>query len=119
MLQPEVRGVVAQRQQKVILAVVSRAKQGSCLSNEPLVVVDGVSGKLQSGFAVRRGVDVMLDRSLGREWSAAEMCAGQDRRVHERGERNGLESGFVAVFAGNDQGRIVMPARGQLERGRE
>ena len=116
MFQPEVRGVVTERKQKVVFAIVPRAVKRPSLRDQALVLVDGWLRHLQRGISIRDFVDVVLDRAFRRKRNAAEMRPGQHRRIHQRGQRYLLEIDLACRFTGHRQCGAELPASGQLQR---
>src|SRR6202050_135624 len=80
MLKTEVSDVVAERQQKVIVAIMARTEKGACFSNKLVQVYLGFGCHRQRRFAVRRDVDIVR-RILSRgQLDSAVIAACEYRR---------------------------------------
>ncbi len=93
MLKSEVRGVIAQRQQEVIVRVVSRSKQRDGFGDHAL---QG-GGQLGTDFQIRRvvGRDVDLVRWIHRQRNDQKILTGEHRRIDEPIERHGSKINFA------------------------
>ncbi len=86
MLQPEVRHVVAQTVEKVIVAIVLRSKKRVRLRHQILIMLPNIGGRIERGGAV--GCNVHLD------WRCLPWIQGNDfqilsrdyGRIHQSGE---------------------------------
>ena len=92
MFQAEMRDMIAQREQEMIVAIVAGAKQFARFSHQidHLLLVFGAH--IQSGFAVGDHVKFMMDGfARRREVNDPIKLSGNDGRVHKQIQRNRLE----------------------------
>src|ERR1700677_4564540 len=115
MLQTEVSDVVAERQQKVIVAIMSRTEKSACLSNKLVQVHFGFGCHRQGRFAVRRDVDVVR-RILSRcQLDFAEIAACEYRRIHERVQGHRREIDCVSILFRSGKSCPVLPSGRKLQ----
>jgi hypothetical protein len=118
MLQPEVRDLIAQRHQPVVVAIVRRAEKRDGLLDQPRVLLLEAGGRLEREGVLRSQVDGVAQAGAVGDVDLPELRAHLYRRVDQRGQRHGLE-GDVAAAAAGLQRRGVLPAGGEAEAGRE
>ena len=89
--------LIAQGKQKVILPVVARSEQRSSLGNQFLISGDILSGHGQVLLGVGNQIHD-VDRRFSRlgQFDLAIVSSGDQRRIDQRGERNGSELHVVA-----------------------
>ncbi len=114
-LQAEVGDVIAERVEEVIVAVVMRAEKFLRLIDKTLVVVPNFLGSFERGGAV--GGDVHFGGRILRERDDLQEFSGDDRRVDERGERNGRELDLVSALAGDGKRGTELPSVGKFQAG--
>ena len=115
MLEAEVGDVIAERVEEVIVAVVMRAEKFLRLVDEILVVIPDFLRGVERGGAV--GGDVHFGDRILRERDDFQKFSGDDRRIDERGERDGGEVDFVAALAGDGKRGAELPSVGKLQAG--
>src|SRR6266568_1286708 len=115
MLQSEVRDVVAQGEQKMIVAVVVRAEEFLGLLDQVLVVIPYLLGSVERGGTI--GGDIQFRQRFLSEWNDLQELSGDDRRVDQRGQGNGGELDFVSALAGHGKRRAEFPTVGKLQAG--
>ncbi len=116
MFEAEMRNLIAQRQQEVILTVVARRIERAGFRHQPLVVGNGIGRNVEGGVTVGGDIEEMLNRAFGGQRNAAEMPPGQHRRIHQRGQRSVTEADLPAVLVVDGQGGAVVPAFRNLQR---
>ena len=87
--QSEVRHVIAQAEQEVVIAIVMRAEKFVGLFDQILVVVPDFLRRRESGGAV--GGYVHLGEGIVGQFDDLEKFAGDYRRIDQRGQGRGLE----------------------------
>src|SRR5271165_770074 len=118
MLQSEMRDVIAQGQQKVVVVVVLRTKKNSRLLHQIPVVFPDFRGSIERGGAVGGNVDFR-----GRTFAGGGKCynlqifAGQNGAIDQHGQRDRVEVDFAATFdlIRNMQRGAELPSRGQAQ----
>ena len=83
MFQPEVRDVITQRVQKVIVAVVLSAKKGSGLGHEILVTIPYFFRRLKSGCAVGDNIQFGGRLLAGRERNTFQILPHKHWRIDQ------------------------------------
>jgi len=78
-LQPEMRHVVAQTDEEVVMPVMACAKERAGLAHQLRILVHHVGGNIERGFAVGREVEAMRGSDLGRQRHYANMRSRKDR----------------------------------------
>src|SRR5215471_18444913 len=81
-LKTEMGHVITQGEQKVVLAVVTRAVERAGFGHQSLVFIDGLLGHLQRGIAIGSDVNKVLNWPFRGKWNAAEVFAGEHWRVN-------------------------------------
>ena len=84
MLETEVRDLIAEREQKMIFAIMPGAEQRARFTNELSVFLDKIGRRVQGFVAVGGDVEIMRGCRTGTEFDAPEVTSGEDRRVDER-----------------------------------
>ena len=115
MLETEVRNVIAEGVEEVIVAVVMRAEKFLRLLDQILVVIPDFLRGIERGGAV--GGDVHFGDRILRERNNFQKFSGDDRRVDERGERDWSEVDFVSALAGDGKRRAELPSVGKFQAG--
>src|SRR5579862_6884813 len=96
MFESEVRDVIAERVEKVVVAVMMRAEKFLGLVDEILVVVpDELRGVEGSGTV---GGDVHFGGRVLSEWDDFQKFSGDDWRIDERSERAGGEVNLISAL---------------------
>ena len=108
MLQAEVRDVIAERVEEVVVAVVVRAEKFLRLIDQALVVVPGFLRGFEGGGAV--GGDVHFGDGIAGQRDDFQKFSGDDGGVDQRGERDGGEVNFVSALAGDGKRRAEFPS---------
>ena len=88
--------MIAQTEQKVIIAIVLCAEKFSCLLDQTLVVIPDFLCRLKCSGAVGRNVH--LYGWVLSERNDLQKFASDYGRVHKRGKRNGAEMNFMAAL---------------------
>src|SRR5580658_1876870 len=120
-LQAEVRHVIAQAVQKVVIAVVVRTEKLVGLFDQTLVVLPYVGWRGKCGGAV--GGNIHLDERVVGKLDHLEEFAGDDGRIDQRGEGRRLEDDLglavelIAGGGGDGQGRSKLPVGGKFQAG--
>ena len=117
MLQAEVRHVVAERVEEMIVAVVAGAEQCARLLHQILVFRDDFGTHLQGAIAVGGDVQIMGGPPVRAEVDRPVVRPHGERRIDQRGQRSRLKLDLAAAFAANRQRRAVPPVRRDLQRG--
>src|SRR3954451_2466996 len=94
MLQSEVSDVVAESEKEMVVAIMVSAEEPLCLLNELLVFVEDDLRGLESARAI--GSHVQFGTRIVGERNYAEVFAGEYRSIDQLGERDRLETNFVA-----------------------
>src|SRR5579872_4709371 len=97
----------------MIAAVVTRLVDRTGFADEVAEAVDGVLAEVQILGTVGRDVEVVLRRDLGRQRDLGDVLAGEQRRVDELLEGNGLKLRVRVVAASLLQCRAVLPYAGE------
>ena len=111
MFKAEVRNVIAERKNEVIVAIVARAEELARLGNQVghLLYVGGSHG--QRGFAVGGHVNLVMNGlTRRRDVDDAEIFAADDGRIDQKIERNGLERNRIARLTGDGKRRAELPS---------
>ncbi len=109
-LEAEVGYLVGEGDEEVVGVVVARLVERAGFADELGELVDVLLGEGDVFGAVAGEVEVVLGRDVGGEVDLAEPAAGEDGRVDELLEGDGLEGGVGGGFGG---------AAGGIERGAE
>ena len=112
MLQSEMRDVIAQGQQEVVVGVVPRAKQNSRLLHQVPIMFPDFFRSIERGGAVGCKIE-FRGRIFGAERHHLQILARDDRTIHQHGQRNGRKMNVAARLIGNMQRRPKLPSRGQ------
>ena len=99
MLETEVSDVVAQRVEKMIVAIVVRAKKFLRLIDETPVVVPNFLRSFESCSAI--GGNVHLGNGILRQRNDFQKFSGDYRRIDQCRKRNGVKVNFVSAVAGD------------------
>ena len=91
-LEAEMAGVVGQREQEVVVAVVVAAKQFLGLDNQVPVIAQLRVGEHQVGRGIGNDVQMHGRRGPGRQVDATEIEAGDQRRIHKLFQRHDAEA---------------------------
>ena len=128
MLETEVGHMIAEGEQEVIVAIVPRAKELARFGDQVGHALLNLGADGERGFAVGDQIEFVVDRLAGRrDVDGAIVLAGDDRRIDEEFERDGLEGNVVAGLAcrsGSEvpnfqpSGRISLASIGDLRRRR-
>ena len=113
MLQAEVGHVIAEREQKMIVAIMARAEELARLGNQVghLLLVFGAH--VESGFAVGDHVEFVMDRlARRRDVDGAIILAGNYGRIDQHIERDRLEGDLIAGLLFDGKRRAELPAIG-------
>ena len=86
MFQAEMGHIVAEREQKMVVAVVAHAEQRSGLGDQLVILDLHFRGHLQCGGGVRGDVDFVRRCLARRELNGAEIAPGKHRRVDQCAE---------------------------------
>ena len=114
-LEPEVRRVIGERDQEVVMPEVLRAEQRSRLAHQRAQRRHLGIRDLQPLFRVARHPQAHRYAVARGQLDRAEVAPGEDRRVHERGERARLElARGAAPGLGLERGG-ELPALGQRQ----
>ena len=108
-LEAEVGYLVGERDEEVVGAVVARLVEGAGFADEfgELVDVGLVEGEVFG--AVGGEVEVVLGRDFGGEGDFAEPAAGEDGRVDELLEGDGLEAAWTEASVAPSVGSSAVP----------
>ena len=109
-LQPEVRRVVAEGIEEVVLAVVRGAEQRQRLVHQPAVRREQVGCHFEGRRGIGGHVDLVRWFRLRAERHLPEEGPGQNRRIDQRRERHRLEPDRRPVLRGDRQGAAVPPS---------
>ncbi len=114
MLQSEMRDVIAQSQQEVVIGVMPCAKQNSRLLHQVAVMFPDFFRSIERGGAVGRNIEfrgrIFAERRQGHDF---QILARDYRTIHQHGQRNGRKMNVAAHLIGNMQRRAELPSRGQ------
>ena len=111
MFQAEMRHMIAQRQQEMVVAIMPRPEKFARLGNQVGHLLLNRGAHVESGFAVRHHIDLMVDRlALGRQVDGAIILARNDGRIDEHIERNRLERDLIAGLFCHRKRRPELPA---------
>ena len=97
-LQPEMRGMVAEGQQKVVITVMACLEERSGFGDQTLVMINGFLRHLQRSVAVGSFINIVLNRTVRRKRDSPEVCAGEDWRINQSGQRYLLEIDLSTIF---------------------
>ena len=118
MLQAKVGGVIAQREQEVIVTVVGSAEQRAGFRSQVLEVGQFVSGNFQGGRDIGNSIKVNFGIGIT-QCDFDEIFSGQHRGIDQCSKRNrGELYGVAASACGLERGAIFPPRR-QLQAGSE
>ena len=112
-LESEVRNVIAERIEKMIIAVVMRAEEFLRLVDEIFVVLPNLLRRFERGGAV--GSNVHFSGRILRERNYLQEFSSDYGRIDQRGERRGCEVDFIAALADNRQRSAELPSFGNLQ----
>ncbi len=116
MLQAEVGGVIRQREEEIVVAVVPRPEEGAGLRDEGAVLRLELGTDRESRLAVGRDVEAVWGSAVG-QGDDAKILAREERRVHEGRQRHRRESETVGRRPGRAlQRRGPFPPLGQPDR---
>ena len=118
MFEAEVRHMIAESEQKMIVAIMARAKKLARFGNQIDHLLLVLDAHVQRGFAVGDHVEFVMDGlARGRDVDGAIIFAGNYRRVHEHIERNRLERNLLAGMLFNRKRGAEFPAVGHEDFG--
>ena len=102
MFQTEMRHVIAQRKQEVILRIVARSEKKTGLLDQVLVVIPNLGWGVERGRAI--GGDIQFGRWILRaQRHDLQILARDDRTIHQHGQRNRRKMNVTAHLIGNMQ----------------
>ncbi len=111
MFESEMRNVIAESKNEVVVAIVPRAKQLARLGDQVGHSLLVFRTHVQRVFAVGHDVHLVMDRlTRGRDVDVAIVEARSNRRVHEQIKRDGLERDFVSALSCDGKGTAELPA---------
>src|ERR1039458_9226420 len=94
MLQSEMRDVIAQGKQEVVIGVMPRAKKNSRLLHQVPVMFPDFLRSLERRGAIGRNIEFRGRILAGRrQWHHLQILARKHRTVHQHGRRNGSSDG--------------------------
>src|ERR1051326_4115416 len=114
-LEAEVGDVVAERVEKMVVAVVVRAEQLLRLVNQGFVVVPRFLLSVKRGGAV--GGDIHFGGRSLRQRDDFQKFSGDDGRIDQRGERHRGEVDFTSGLIGNREWGAELPSSRKFQRG--
>src|SRR5579863_4343797 len=114
MLEAEVRDVIAQRVEEVIVTIMMRAKKLLRLVDEISVMIPNFLRSVERGGAV--GGDIHFRGRVLRQRNDLEIFTGNDGRIDQRRQRDGVEVNLVGALVGNRKRGAEFPALGKLQR---
>ena len=115
MLQAEVRHVVAQGQEEMVIPIVTGAKERSGLRDEVLEVPFVLRLHLECGRAVGHNVNEVRRVGAGRQVHCPEIISGNQRRVHEPLQRDWSKLHSVTGRMIHREGGAEFPAGEQAK----
>ena len=96
-LQPEMRDVFAERQQKMIVAIMPRAEQRAGLGDQVSVMRFRFRRVIARAAGLSAAISISMVRSLaGRKINRAKIAPGNHGRIDQRFQRDGREFDRVA-----------------------
>src|ERR1700732_4511982 len=97
MFETEVRDVIAEREQEMIITVMSRAKKLARFSDQIDQAGLDFSGHGERSFAIGSEINFVMNRFAGRsDVDGAIVFAGDYRRIHQALERHRLEGSLIS-----------------------
>jgi hypothetical protein len=115
MLQSEVGDAIAQRQEKPVGAVVTRAEERPGFRDEAVVGGAGLGRDLQRLVALRGHLHEMRDGASLADGQLAKMSPANHGRIHQRLERDGLEQSPAPGGRSDRQGGPQLPSGGERQ----
>ena len=115
--EPEVSNVLAEREQEGVVAIVPRAKERACLRRQMGEVPRILWLHFQGRSAVGDDVQRMRRLRAGTQINRAKVCAGDERRIHQRLQGHGREFQNAGRFPRLRQSGAKFPPVRQSEGG--
>src|ERR1700761_1031779 len=100
MLQAFFAHVVAEREDEVVGLVMVRLIECRGFAYQPRKRVEDRRLDLDIVGCLACYVEIVLRRDLRRQWNFAEVASGDEWRIDQRVDGNGLEAGLVARLSG-------------------
>src|SRR5712691_7227243 len=115
MLQSKMRYIVTERVEEVIMLIMMPTEELVRFNHQLRVVGNLSRAYLECHFAITNHVDLKRGRGAAGQLDAAEVRTRNNRRIHERRQRDWFESDRHAALS-NRQRSAVFPVRWQTQR---
>src|SRR5579863_2120176 len=112
MFEPELRDLIAERDQKMIVAIMSRAEQRASLGDQLSKMCFHIGRHGEIRRRISRYIHFVRWILAGRQLNSSKIAPSNHGRVNERIERNGRELDGVSILLWTRQSRAEFPSRG-------